>query len=204
MLKEEKMKEYSAGIVSTSFWYSEFRQYLQLIKLGMSEDTIREKAIAQNIFLASTPARSKRMIGALTNRVGSLDEDEKELFDELDIPNQKALNMIAIMNTNKLIREFMYEIYRNELILGDSVIEPHEYVAFFNKKQSESAEVAAWTDQTVHRMKGIIHTFLIDAGLVVEENGKDYIKRLQLNRRLRQLFINKGQQILVDSLTGEN
>mgnify|MGYP001046069367 FL=1 len=170
----------------------------------MSEDTIREKAIAQNIFLASTPARSKRMIGALTNRVGSLDEDEKELFDELDIPNQKALNMIAIMNTNKLIREFMYEIYRNELILGDSVIEPHEYVAFFNKKQSESAEVAAWTDQTVHRMKGIIHTFLIDAGLVVEENGKDYIKRLQLNRRLRQLFINKGQQILVDSLTGEN
>ena len=74
----------------------------------------------------------------------------------------------------------------------------------FNKKQSESAEVAAWTDQTVHRMKGIIHTFLIDAGLVVEENGKDYIKRLQLNRRLRQLFINKGQQILVDSLTGEN
>lgn len=198
------MKKYNAGIVSTAFWYDEFRQYLQLINSGLTVEEIRQRAIEQNIFLASTKSRAKRMIGALSRRVASLDEDEKELFDALDIPNQKALNMVAIMNTNKLIREFMYEIYRNELILGDSVIEPHEYIAFFNKKQSESAEIAAWTDQTVHRMKGIIHTFLIDAGLVVEENGKDFIKRLQLNRRLRQLFINKGQQRLVDSLTGEN
>lgn len=198
------MKEYNAGIVSTAFWYDEFRQYVKLLNEGLTVEEIRQKAIEKNIFLSSTTSRAKRMIGAVSRRVASLDDHEKELFDALDIPNQKALNMIAIMNTNKLIREFMYETYRNELILGDNVIEPHEYVAFFNKKQSESAEVAAWTDQTVHRMKGIIHTFLIDAGLVVEEDGKDYIKRLQLNRRLRQLFINKGQQRIIDSLTGEN
>lgn len=198
------MKEYNAGIVSTSFWYDEFRQYIQLINSGMETEEIREQAIDSNLFLASTTARAKRMIGAVSKRVNSLDEDVKILFDVLDISNQKALNMIAIMNTNKLIKEFMYEVYRNELIMGDSVIETHEYIAFFNKKQSESVEIAAWTDQTVKRMRGIIHTFLIDAGLVVERDRKDYIRRVQLNHQLRELFINNGQQILVDSLTGEH
>lgn len=198
------MKEYSAGIVSTSFWYDEFRQYIKLINSGMTTAEIREQALNLNVFLASTNARAKRMIGALSMRANSLSEDELKLFDLLDISNQKALNLVAIMKTNKIIKEFMYEVYRNELIMGNNVIESHVYTAFFNKKQSENAEIAAWTDSTVKRMKGIIHTFLIDAGLIVERDGRDYIKRLQLNRQLRQLFIESRQQVIVDSLTGEN
>ena len=198
------MKEYSAGIVSHAFWYDEFRQYIQLLNDGLTPAEIRVEVLQKNIFLASTPSRAKRMIGGLERRVAAINQDVLDIFLHLDIANQKVVDMISVMKTNKLIGEFMYEAYRSELILGDSVIEEHEYTAFFNKKQSESAEVAAWTDQTIHRIKGIIHTFLLDSGLVVERDGKDYLKRVQLNRQLRQLLINSGQQVIVDSITGEH
>lgn len=197
------MKEYRAT-VNHAFWYDEFRQYIQLLNSGMTAAQIRTLAIEQNIFLASTPQRGKQMIGVLERRAKQLNREILAMFTELDIPNQKIVTMIAIMKMNKLIAEFMFEAYRNELIIGDNILEEHEYTAFFNKKQSESLEVAEWTNATVRRMRGVIKTFLRDSGLVVERDTKDYLNPIPLNQRLRQALYNDGQQVIIDSLTGEH
>lgn len=197
------MKEYRAT-VNHAFWFDEIKQYIQLVNSGVSAQEIRDEAINNNIFLATTSRRAKQMVGELERRVSSLSADIIKLFPQLDVQNQRIVTMISIMNTNKLIANFMYESYRTELITGDRLIDSREYMAFFNKKQSENLEIAKWTEPTIKRMKGIVKTFLRDAGLVEEREGKDYLKRPQLNSQLRQLLINNGQQVTIDSLTGEH
>lgn len=197
------MKEYRAT-VNHAFWFDEIKQYIQLVNSGVSAQEIRDEVINNNIFLATTSRRAKQMVGELERRVSSLSADIIKLFPQLDVQNQRIVTMISIMNTNKLIANFMYESYRTELITGDRLIDSREYMAFFNKKQSENLEIAKWTEPTIKRMKGIVKTFLRDAGLVEEREGKDYLKRPQLNSQLRQLLINNGQQVTIDSLTGEH
>ena len=44
-------KEYSAGAVSTSFWFMEFRKEVELLAEGKSFEEIKELCKKENVFL---------------------------------------------------------------------------------------------------------------------------------------------------------
>ncbi|ERL65762.1 hypothetical protein L248_1838 [Schleiferilactobacillus shenzhenensis LY-73] len=96
------------------------------------------------------------------------------MFSQLDPVNQKMVNLISIMNTESLTYSFMYEVFRQELVLGDRRIEPYEVTAFFNKLSLEYPQVAKWTDQTVSRLQSTLRNYLRSAGLV-KNDGDDLV-----------------------------
>ena len=60
----------------------------------------------------------RRIAGYLANRASTLDQTEVHLFAESDVATQKLLNIIAILRTDRLFFEFLFEVYREKVILG--------------------------------------------------------------------------------------
>ena len=54
---------YSAGLISQSFWFIEFKKVLKLLENGKSEVEIRELCLQDNLFGAAKEYRAKRMYG---------------------------------------------------------------------------------------------------------------------------------------------
>ncbi|WP_125573153.1 DUF1819 family protein [Levilactobacillus huananensis] len=187
------MKQYSAAMVAHSFWFNEFSQYLDLREQGNADADIRYLAVEGNYFQQQTTSRSLRMVQTLKRRVNILDEDYFDLFPSLDLTNQKLMNLSAILQLDSLFDDFLYEVYRNELILGDAKLYSYEIEAFFNQKQVESSKVASWTEQTIRRLAGTFKTFLREAGLLEEQDDYDQVKRPLLDTRLEILLHTKGQ-----------
>ncbi|WP_164505066.1 DUF1819 family protein [Companilactobacillus hulinensis] len=196
------MAKYSAGLVSRSFWYNEFSQYIDLINSGKSFDDIKAMSVEDNYFKQSSKDRSIRMYQTIKMRIDTLDKSYLELFPSLNMSNQKIVNLVSIMNMDKLFSEFMYESFRDELLLGDSKLYDYEVQSFFDRKQAESDQVAGWTDETVLRLAGSYLSFLREAGLLEDKGEYDDVIRPLIDIRLQDVMRDQNANVALASLLG--
>ena len=109
---------YSAGLMSQSCWFIEFKKIVRLIAEGKAEDEIKRECLENNLLGAAKEYRAKRMYGYLINRVAMLDERLIQLFIKRDIGTQKLINLICIVRGDRLFFEFLNEVYREKAIVG--------------------------------------------------------------------------------------
>lgn len=157
---------YSAGLVSQSFWFVEIRKIIKLVNDGMTEDEIKNLCIDENLFGAMKEYRAKRIYGYIWNRIKQLDKTMIDIFCTSDIATQKVINLISILRSDRLFLEFMFEVYREKNILGVNVIEDSDVNIFFKNKEIQSEGVAAWSDTTKCRLRSIYINYLTDSNLL--------------------------------------
>ena len=134
---------YSAGLISQSFWFVEMKKVIKLIDDGKSEEEIKKMCIEENLFGAAKEYRAKRIYGYIWNRAKRLDKTLIDLFCTSDLATQKAINLIAVLRSDRLFFEFMFEVYREKNILGIPVIEDADVNIFFKNKEIQSEDIAA-------------------------------------------------------------
>ncbi|MCD8122014.1 MAG: DUF1819 family protein [Clostridiales bacterium] len=158
-------KEYSAGAVKLSFWFMEFRKVVELRGEGKTYEDIKRLSQEKNLFATSTPARAKQICSTVTTRVQSLDESFYPVFLESDLATQKLFNLVAIMATDALFFDFVYEVVREKLIIGSNELSDSDVRIFFKDKQIQDEKTARWTDETLNRLGRCYKTLLYEAGI---------------------------------------
>lgn len=126
---------YSAGLISQSFWFVEMKKVIKLIDDGKSEEEIKKMCIDENLFGAAKEYRAKRIYGYIWNRAKRLDKTLIDLFCTSDLTTQKVINLIAILKSDRLFFEFMFDVYREKNILGIPIIEDADVNIFFRNKK---------------------------------------------------------------------
>lgn len=194
--------EYSAGMVKHSFWFSDFRKVINLINQGKSLKEIKLLNIEENLFAAPTQDRAIQIFNTVSNRVKSLDQSFYSLFEQSDIATQKIINLIAIMMTDSLFLDFVYEVYREKLIIGNDELDDSDIRIFFKNKQPQSEKVAKWTDYTLKRLGTCYKTMLMEAGLTARSTGNRKILKPILDLKLEQCLKDNGMKLILHALTG--
>ena len=67
-----KKPEYTAGLVSQSFWFVEFKKYLQLQQEIKSQDELKDFIVHTNLFGVTNEYRAKRIYGYIASRARML------------------------------------------------------------------------------------------------------------------------------------
>ena len=137
----ESNRKYSAGLMSQSFWFVEFRQYLRLKKENISYDEIKRRITEENLFGAPNECRAHRIGNYLSARVSRLSHEEVMLFFACDITSQKLMNLICIMRQDRLLFEFINEVYREKVMLGSETIDLSDGRAFFTEKEKQGNRI---------------------------------------------------------------
>lgn len=159
-------EKYNAGLMAQSFWFIEFKKIVVLYKNGADYDEIKRQCIEENLFGAINPTREKRMCGYLLTRMRSMDDRLIDLFVNADVSAQKLINLITVMNTNRLFFEFVYEVYRNKLIVGDTSIDLKDGNIFFAQKETQNDDLASWKESTKKKLRSLFLNMLTEADLV--------------------------------------
>ena len=198
-----KKKEYSAGIVSKGFWFLEFKKFLELLIEGKSESEIKELQEEKNIFSASSKDYGKRIISEVNKRIKILPEGIKEIFFKSDTGTQKVINLLSIMGTDKLFFEYVYNSYRNELLLGTKKYNPGIVMKFLKEKAEQNEEVAKFSEKTLKRMQGTYGNYLKEAGLLEEKNKEILYGKVYLDYELEKLLMENNMEVYIKTLKGE-
>ena len=193
------MKEYSASLVSQSFWFIETKKVIGLIFDGMPKEDIKKKCIDDNYLGLPNHDRNLRAFSCITSRFECLSDKYIDLFVKSDLNTQKLINFIAIMKKDRLLFEFMYEVYREKIIIGVNNIERKDINVFFSRKDIESEKVAKISDVTKKRLGSNYFNFMEEANLI---NHKKEIQFPILNVELENLLKETGDVSILKALTG--
>lgn len=194
--------EYSAGIMSESSWFLEFKKLVLLKKSGASDDEIRRACLEDNLFGMSTENRVKRTYHYLLTRLNSMDEQLTDLFCRSDLATQKIINFITVIRGDRLFFEFVYEVYREKNILGYDVIELSDVNTFFRNKTLQSESFAKWKDTTYRKVRQVYLNFMTDANLLRKEKSKHLITPPILDIALEQYLTANGEEHILKAITG--
>ncbi len=164
-------KEYSASAVKVSFWFQEFRKVIQLLANGNSLDEIKAMNLNENIFSAVTPQRAKQIFNVVAGRMATLPSDIYNIFLTSDLATQKLIALIAAMAYDELFFEFVYEVVREKMFMGNDELTDSDFRVFFKGKQEQDAKVAGWTDATFERLKRCYKKMLYEAGIINKDVG---------------------------------
>lgn len=195
-------REYSAGMVKMSFWFSEYKKVISLLNSGMSLSEIKVKNASENIFAAPTEARSAQIYATVSKRVKFLDYSFYSLFEETDIANQKLIVLISIMASDSLFFDFMYEVFREKLIIGTDEISNRDISVYLKDKQIQDERVAKWMDNTLKRLGNCYKTILSEAGVLERQGDPRKISRPIIDSSLEQLLQDMEMKEVLQTLTG--
>jgi len=195
-------KEYSAGMVKLPFWFSEFKKMISLMNSGKTLSEIKNLNVKENIFSAPTEARAIQIFNTVSTRVKALDQSFYSLFEQSDVTNQKLIALIAVMESDSLFFDFMYEVYREKLIIGIEEISDSDISVFFKDKQIQNERVAKWTDHTIKTLGKSYKTVLMESGILDRSIGVKRIIKPILDRSLEQKLKDSGMEMTLRALTG--
>ena len=195
---------YSAGLISQSFWFIETKKVLKLVYEGKTEDEIKHLCIEENLFGASKEYRAKRIYGYIWNRVKHLDNKLVELFCESDLATQKLINLIAILRSDRLFFEFVYEVYREKIILGVPTLEDSDVNIFFGNKETQNESIAKWTDATKRKLRSCYFNYLTDANIITLVNKERTVTPPILDVAVERYLTAVGDSAIVKAITGVN
>lgn len=193
---------YSAGLVSQSFWFIEMKKFINLINNGKSEEEIKRICIEENIFGAAKEYRAKRIYGYIRNRAEKLDRKLLDIFCTSDLATQKIINLIAVIKSDRLFFEFMFEVYREKIILGIPIIEASDVNIFFKNKETQNKVITLWTDTTKRRLRSIYFNYLTEANLLASADKKKTITPPILDMVLEQHLNVNGDGVIVKAIAG--
>ena len=196
-------REYSAGIVSKGFWFLEFKKFLEFLKDGKNENEIRKMQEKENIFSAPSKDYGKRIFSEINKRTKELSEDIKTLFFKVDVGTMKIINLLSVMQTDKLFFEYVYNSYRNEILLGTKEYSSNSVKKFLDEKSLQNEEVAKFTENTKKRMRGSYGNYLKEAGLLEENKGKILYRKIYLDYELENLLRENKMEMYIKALKGE-
>lgn len=194
--------KYSAGLVSQSFWFVEMKKMIKLKSEGKTEKEIKALCIEDNFFGAINKNRARRMYGYMWNRVKRLDDKLIQLFETSDVPTQKIINLISILEGDRLFFEFIFDVYREKVILGTEEISDFDLNVFFKNKEVQSEEVGKWIERTKKRLGSAYFNFMTDANLITVVDKKRTITPPIFDNELEKYLEASGKQSILKAIKG--
>lgn len=171
-------------MVSKSFWYLETKKTAKYMLAALDKSDIKKVVITENIYQTPTECRANQIFNVVYKRLSNLDEFLLTTVVNADVATSKILVLFSIMRTERLFFEFMYEVFREKLILGDYILKDRNVTIFFDHKKVQSEVVANWTEATLERLKQCYTRLLYEAGLTASSSGDRHITPANLGYKI--------------------
>lgn len=186
------MEDYSSKLTAEPFLYNETKIIANYMLEGYSINELKKKNINENLIKYKSSKSITRVNAPIFRRLEILDSEMLYDFVNTDIENSKYILLYAIMKTDKLIRDFILEIYKDKLFMRKEYIEKYEIDNWYDEKCILSKTLKERSEMTKAKLKQVIMKILADSGLVNKEKDNYKIIRPLLKEKYIAQLDKKG------------
>ena len=129
--------EYSAAMTSRPYLYKETKIVASLLANGTDITAIKKISVEENIFQLEKEYRRIEVAQAITSRLKNIDPLIIDKIANGTTEISKLLVVYIIMKHNRLFFEFINEVYKEKIILRESIIKDKDFNIFFNRKKKK-------------------------------------------------------------------
>ena len=195
--------QYNSNLVRDSFWLNETRKTAELILEGLSKEEIMDLSLNENIFGQNSERRKRDIVQTMYKRLNDFPEEILEYFLRVDVTSAKIFVLISILRNDRLFFEFMYEVFRGHILVGNYILRGRDFDIFFNNKSTQNEKVDSWSESNIYRLSSRYRTILNEAGVIDNSGDDKQIIVPFVDLRLKNMLIEKGFGPFVYVITGE-
>lgn len=195
--------EYTSGLMRQSLWFLETKKTAKLILKGLTKEEILKKAVEDNIYQVESKTRAKEFANTTFKRLNGFPDEALELFLNSSNETAKIFVLISVMKTDRLFFEFMYEVFREHLIIQDYTLKNSEFNIFFKNKMTQSEKISSWKESTFKRLKSTYIRIINDAGILKTDNKDREIVLPFIDFKMKEYLIDNDMAPYVYAITGE-
>ena len=196
--------KYSAGIMSHSFWYIETKNTAEYLAEDISKKELMELSLTENIYQVDSERRARELVNVCYRRLKGFSNDLLKYLSACDQNSGKLLVLISILTDDILFFEFMHEVFREHILLGNFTIKNSDLDIFFMNKANQSEIIEKWKDTTLKKVKANYKKYLIEAGLLKKSDDEYKIILPFIDYRLKELIIQNNLTPYLNAITGDN
>lgn len=183
------MEDYSTKLTAEPFLYNETKIIGEYLLSGDNVQELKRKNIEENLIKHKKQGSVKRTNAPIFRRLEAMNNDILENFVYSDVETSKYLLVYAIMKTDKLVRDFIIEVYKDKIIMRNEYIEKYDIDRWYEMKKESSFSLKNKSDITNSKAKQVIMKILQDSGMVVKEtNNRFRIIKPLLNDKFMHLL----------------
>lgn len=186
------MGDYSAKLTAEPFLYNETKTLATYLLKGESEETLKRRNIEENLIKYKSAKSIARVNSPMFRRLNVMDKNMMEEFVNSSVDNSKYILLYTIMKTDRLVREFVLDVYKYKLIMRKEYIEKFDIDNWYEEKCSLSTTLKEKSEQTSAKLKQVIMKIMQDSGLVIKEKNRFKIIRPLLKETYINMLDRKG------------
>ncbi len=158
---------YNGNLTAEQFLFYEMRIVSKQYVEGKPIDEIIEYIKKDNLFQYPTERQISRLTRACYKRLIALD-NEQLVYELANAPVEvaKQINLYAMMRYNRLVREFMEGLIGEKYRQQDFSYTKKDINVFFSRLQEQNDDVAAWSEQTIMKLKQVLTKCLIETQML--------------------------------------
>lgn len=195
--------DYSAGIMSHSFWYLETKKTAEYLADDISKNELMELSLNENIYQVDSERRARELVNVCYRRLKGFDNDLLTYLSTCDQNSGKLIVLISVLTDDKLFFEFVHEVFREHILLGNFTIKNSDLDIFFMNKMNQSEVIENWKDTTLKKVKANYKKYLIEAGLLKKEDDNYQIILPFIDYNLKNLLIKNDLTPFLHAITGD-
>ena len=186
------MEDYSAKLTAEPFLYNETKIIAQYLLDGISPEELKRKNIEENLIKYKSPKSIVRVNSPIFRRLNVMDSEMLDEFVHTDIETSKYILLYTIMKTDRLVRDFIIEVYKDKLFMKKEYIEKFDIDNWYEEKCILSKTLRERTESTSAKLKQVIMKILQDSGLVIKEKNRFKIVRPLLKEKFISMLDKNG------------
>ena len=186
------MVDYSAKLTAESFLYNETKIIAQYLLEGISPEELKRKNVKENLIKYKSSKSVVRVNSPIFRRLNIMDSEMLDEFVHADIETSKYILLYTIMKTDRLVRDFVIEVYKDKLLMRKDYIEKFDIDNWYEEKCILSNTLRERTESTAVKLKQVIMKILQDSGLVIKEKDRFKIVRPLLKEKYISMLDKNG------------
>lgn len=195
-------QEYSASLTAEPLLYSETKTLAELLLQGEPLESIKQRNLQKNLIMHKRTGSLKRVTTPIIRRLKAMSDDILQAFLESDDYNAKIILLYIICKTDRLVRDFIINVYGDKVLIQSDKIVKADIEQYFESVYSESDKLLNCSDQTKSKLKQTLMKILADAGLVTKQGSDFPITTPIISERTRSTILADGGDYYIKAIGG--
>ena len=168
--------------------FSEMKRTALLLREGKTVDEIVQLSMEKNIYQIEKPKRRRDVPLRMLKRLSAIGNPLADVIARGCDRDARLITFLALMKADRLVFEYMYEVYADRFYTGHNEITDRDFLDFIERKAHSSETVAKWSAGNLVNVRGKIKNSLCEAGLAKRNGDSLEIQRPIIDDTLRELF----------------
>ncbi len=204
MIGTKDVNKYTSALTGELFLFNETRILARYLVQGEDINLLRKRNLSENLIMHKGVGSLKRSSAPIFRRLSMMSPTALQSFADGDIESARLILLVTAAKSDRLIRDFVLNVYADKIALKTNIISKSDIERFFESVYDIAPSLRDRSESTKRNLKQKLMKIVTEAGLVKKQGQAFLVTRPIITNKLANLLVADGDSEYIKALGGNS